>query len=382
VFAARVKADRAAIDPADLLGHAAQRLPDYMLPAIVQVVDALPLTANGKVDRTALLGWLTHPEQALPRPATESPRTPTERRLAAMWAEALRVDRVGVNDNFFDLGGDSLVAAQFAGRLLEEYTEAGPLFFDDVLRQLLEYPTVADLAAYLAARTPDESVPTAPEEVLVPLRPGRTGPAHVFVHNGGGDLAPFASLCAALPGDDPVVGIAAADPAGFADVDPESLVDHLAARYARRLREAGYGPVRLVGHGLGGLLAVEVARVLTEGGDDPVGVTVVAGYRPAPDAPADPLIAAEVGPVPTATARSTFAALVRAVARHPVGPYAGDLTIIRPDTGPGATDDAVAFFAELCLGDVRVLAVPGDHLGCLTGLSATRIAAAVATAPA
>ena len=114
------------------------RLPDYMVPAAIVRLDALPLTANGKVD-----------QRALPLPEMESaaaytaPRTTTELQLAAIWCAVLRRERVGVHDNFFDLGGHSLLAMQIITRVQQQFGIALP-----VLR-LFETPTIHALAEYI-----------------------------------------------------------------------------------------------------------------------------------------------------------------------------------------------------------------------------------------
>ncbi len=116
----------------------AQYLPDYMVPADVVTLDALPLTVNGKIDRRAL------PE---PKPvqatAYVAPRTPLESTIAELWAEVLGVEQVGVNDNFFALGGHSLMATQLISRVRLVCQVELPL------RQLFDAPTVAGLAAFL-----------------------------------------------------------------------------------------------------------------------------------------------------------------------------------------------------------------------------------------
>jgi amino acid adenylation domain-containing protein/non-ribosomal peptide synthase protein (TIGR01720 family) len=114
-----------------------ERLPEAMVPATFVSLPALPLTANGKVDRKALPA----PEQAAPRAGHVAPRTREEEILAAVWAQVLRLPEVGVDDNFFALGGDSILSVQIVSRA----RQAGLLF---TLRQLFEHPTVARLALH------------------------------------------------------------------------------------------------------------------------------------------------------------------------------------------------------------------------------------------
>lgn len=124
--------------PEDLRRHIRAALPDYMAPEAFVRLDALPLSANGKVDR-----------KALPEPEIEGgsvtwcvdPRTPTEERIAQIWMDLLDVPHVGANENFYDLGGHSLLAARIASRIRATFA------IDLPLRALLEAPKLADLAA-------------------------------------------------------------------------------------------------------------------------------------------------------------------------------------------------------------------------------------------
>jgi non-ribosomal peptide synthetase component F len=122
--------------PAELRAHLAATLPDYMVPAGFAVLDALPLSPNGKLDRAAL------PDVEAARPRTEpvAPRTPTEEVLAGIWSEVLGVAPVGVNDDLFDLGGDSIRGLHITSR--------ARAVFDVALtpRDVLTARTVARLA--------------------------------------------------------------------------------------------------------------------------------------------------------------------------------------------------------------------------------------------
>jgi aryl carrier-like protein len=117
------------------------RLPDYMVPAAVMWLDALPFRANGKVDRDAL------PPPQFEAPAARvyvAPRDPYEQRLSDLWSEVLGLDRVGVEDNFFELGGDSIKAIQVAARARTHGVPVTP-------RLLFQHQTIAELALALAS---------------------------------------------------------------------------------------------------------------------------------------------------------------------------------------------------------------------------------------
>ncbi len=119
------------IPRADLLSHASTRLPEYMIPTHVVHLDALPLTLNGKVDRTALPGISDdRPELAQTYVA---PRSEPEKILANIWQEVLRIERVGVLDNFFDLGGDSIMAIRIVAKANQQGLQLNPTQFFDAL---------------------------------------------------------------------------------------------------------------------------------------------------------------------------------------------------------------------------------------------------------
>jgi acyl carrier protein/pimeloyl-ACP methyl ester carboxylesterase len=126
-------------DIEELRSHLEQTLPGYMIPSAFVTLNALPLTPNGKVDRKALPA----PETLGQAPAGDyvAPRTPLQQQLAQIWSSVLKVERVGLRDNFFVLGGDSLMAAE---AMLRVRNISG---FDLPLRSLFEASTIADLAA-------------------------------------------------------------------------------------------------------------------------------------------------------------------------------------------------------------------------------------------
>jgi pyochelin synthetase len=148
VFCCQVKTDRVPLRPEQITEGAARRLPAVMVPSLVQIMDHLPLTANGKVDRDKLRHLIPRSRRAAEPPADE-PCDDLERRIAARWSEVLDRPAVGRSQGFYELGGDSLLASQLAGQLIEQVIEARPVPFSRLLRVLLEGPSVMALAAQL-----------------------------------------------------------------------------------------------------------------------------------------------------------------------------------------------------------------------------------------
>jgi aryl carrier-like protein len=131
------------VDVTELRGFVQQRLPEYMVPSVLVELAALPLTPNGKVDRKAL------PEPTAARgtrTAYVAPQGGLEQQLAELWQATLKLEQVGVNDNFFDLGGHSLLMVQLHAKLREQLGLELPLL------KLLEHPTISALARYLRQR--------------------------------------------------------------------------------------------------------------------------------------------------------------------------------------------------------------------------------------
>ncbi|HZG41380.1 MAG TPA: condensation domain-containing protein, partial [Longimicrobium sp.] len=147
-------------DTEALRAYVRQSLPEHMLPAAFVLLDALPLTPNGKLDRKALPA----PDLASAEETYVAPRTPVEEVLAGLWAEVLRLERVGVEESFFDLGGHSLLATRVVSRIRAVFSVELPL------RALFEGPTVGEMAVRV------EELRRAELPVLPPVVPAeRTG---------------------------------------------------------------------------------------------------------------------------------------------------------------------------------------------------------------
>jgi hypothetical protein len=208
-----------------------------MLPAAVVVLDELPLTPSGKVNR-----------RALPAPAADhtaaaaqyvEPRTPAERSLAAIWAELLHVERVGAEDNFFELGGESLLAVRMINQAREARLTLTP-------RDLFQHQTVGELAALAEAPSGRSGHVAGPHPLLVPMQPDGAAPPLFCVHPIEGTVTGYAALARLLGTGRPVYGLRAA---GLEDgEEPAATVESMAERYLDAGREAGRAasPRRLV----------------------------------------------------------------------------------------------------------------------------------------
>ena len=139
-----------------LRSYLQKRLPEYMVPARIMLLDTLPLTPNGKLDRNALTELASLDTSATKEKQQAAPRTPVEQTLADIWCQVLKLERIGIHENFFELGGHSLLATQVVSRINNVFQMELPL------RALFETPTIAEMAQYVTGHQQT----TAPQNTL------------------------------------------------------------------------------------------------------------------------------------------------------------------------------------------------------------------------
>jgi amino acid adenylation domain-containing protein len=229
-------------------------LPEYMVPDDFAIIDTIPITPNGKVDRKAM----PNPLPFIIRNRSEyvAPRTDTEKLVADTWSEFMGIENIGIYDNFFELGGRSLVAVKIMARLEEATGKRLPL------ATLFEYSTVEKLA--LRLQVDGKSITW---DSLVPIKPqGNKMPIYI-VHGAGLNVLLFNALAMNLDADQPVYGLQAK---GLNGIDkPLDNMEEIAANYiAEIVAKNPDGPYALAGFSLGGIIAYEMARQLIEAGKE------------------------------------------------------------------------------------------------------------------
>uniref|UniRef100_UPI000593D0F5 amino acid adenylation domain-containing protein n=1 Tax=Nocardia concava TaxID=257281 RepID=UPI000593D0F5 len=241
----------------ELRAYLSQRLPAVMVPSAFVVLDAIPLTPVGKLDRKAL------PDPVFIDDTTEyrAPTSPAEEVLAELFAELLGRDRVGVDDSFFALGGDSIIALQLVARARTRGLTLTPA-------QVFQHRTVAALAV----GTETGGTSALGLDVLLPIR--RTGdePALFCIHPASGIAWPFLGFAETLQAGRPIYGLQAPELSGEAAIDS---IGEFAERYAGEIRRVqADGPYHLLGWSFGGIIAHAVAaRLRAEGAE--VGVVAL-----------------------------------------------------------------------------------------------------------
>ena len=256
---------KGAVNVWKLRRNLAGRLPSHMVPTRFVVLDELPLTANHKIDRAAL----PSPDTERPRLGTPflAPRSDLETSIAAAWAATLGFDHVGVRDDFFDLGGDSLDAVAVLGRMSETLgREMPPL-------SLFESPTVEHLARAIVASDAQERPGVRIASVrhgtssLVPVQPLGSRSPFFFLHaEYGGDGFYCLNLARQLGTDQPFFGLS---PLGRDDEPTPRAIEAMAAVYLTAVRDVQRrGPYALGGYCSCAVVAWEMARQLIAAGEE------------------------------------------------------------------------------------------------------------------
>ncbi|KAA8996660.1 amino acid adenylation domain-containing protein [Affinibrenneria salicis] len=280
---------RAILHDAVLRHHLEQRLPGYMLPGVIECLQQMPLSRNGKVDRDILRRRAQLAGQsAATNVSVEQPSDDLEVRIAAIWASMLGREHLGRHEDFFLAGGDSLLIAQVVAKMRTELPEAKAWEWDRLMREILLSPSVAATAMALRSDPGSNDTPKAQRRqvsALSSLAAGRhdAAPVHVVLHDGSGTLSPYRALLPLLSADPrrrgEILGFSVPDAEGYLARDPEHLIEQLACEYAALLLEKGLSHVHLIGYCMGGLLATEIGRLLLEAGITLDPVTVISSDR-------------------------------------------------------------------------------------------------------
>jgi amino acid adenylation domain-containing protein len=231
------------LNPAGLRAALRRTLPDFMIPTAFTILDELPRTPSGKVERNQM-----------PSPAAEHgrlqsgiirPRNPVEARLVQVWEQVLGVSPIGIRDDFFNLGGDSLAAAEL-------FAEIEAIYGRRLSASTLLEASTIELVAVLVVTGQREY------SSLVPIRATGSSPSFFCVHGIGGEVIGFRQLADHLGDEQPFYGLRA----GMGNSDPLS-VEAIAGHYVTELqRVQPRGPYFLGGYSFGGTIAFEMARQL------------------------------------------------------------------------------------------------------------------------
>jgi len=253
-----------------LRGTLQEKLPEYMVPFSITVLEALPLSPNGKLDRQALLALEAGPSPQ--RPDRVQPRNEVESRLVQLWHDVLGSGPIGVLDDFFELGGHSLLAMRLVSRVNQAFQQKLPVGV------LFEARTIEALARRLASSAAGER--EAQGSGIIELRKGKPGQVPLFlVHPVGGSVFCYRELVQSLSTEHPVHGIQA--PQAVSGASSFTTIEDMAEAYLKQLlRLQPVGPFMLGGWSMGGVVAFEMARQLRQRGEQVSLLALVEAHLP------------------------------------------------------------------------------------------------------
>ncbi len=251
------------LNPGEIRAFLQQKLPEYMVPHAFVEVDTFPLTPNGKVDRRALPAPKVVDRSDAKVAVASS--NPTEAKLLQIWEDILGIQNIRITDNFFDLGGHSLLVARLLDRVAVEFDLNLPL------STLIYAPTIEQLAAVLANPNQMES--------LMLIRPGGAKEPIFFIHDGDGETMLYRTLAYHLDPERPIYGIRP-----YADAHRPILhtrIEDMAAYYVEKIRTVQpEGPYWFAGMCAGGVISYEMARQLQAQGQQVAMVALLDAAEP------------------------------------------------------------------------------------------------------
>jgi thioesterase domain-containing protein/acyl carrier protein len=237
-----------------------RQLPDYMVPTVYVFLDQIPISTNGKIDRKALP--LPTETQTLHADTYIAPRTDLEKMLAGIWAEILEVEQVGLDDDFFDLGGHSLVGVRLLAKIKKTYQ------VNLELAVLFEARTVRQFAEVIRKSKQPTSTEQKTWSTLVPIQPNGSRIPFFCVHGVGGGVLNYGAIAKALGPGQPFYAFRSLL-LTWEDIR-ETSIEELASVYIHEMRSFfPQGPYLIGGGSFGGIVAFEMAQQLYAQGAEP-----------------------------------------------------------------------------------------------------------------
>ncbi len=355
-----------------------QKLPHYMVPAAIVLLEAMPKTPNGKVDKRALPA-----PQAADFAETQeyvAPADELEKQLAAIWETVLDRKPVGIRDNFFELGGHSLLAARLMHRIEQSLGERLPL------AALLQAPTIEQLSVLLRHDKFSDSWSS-----LVAIQPEGSRPPFFCIHGVGGNVVGFRDLARHLGPNQPFYAV---QPQGL-DGKRECLasIPEMAKRYIQEIKRIQpEGPYRIGGYSFGGLVAYEMAQQLEAQGEEMALLALFDTYPGKMQSRGSQLknllglplkeqvsFVWKKGSFVMMTLRKRLElqmlprqlrnvrqACAKAAGNYDVEPYSGKVTLFRvKEKSVGSLNDPYAIWWRVAAGGVDLREISGDHLSLL-----------------
>lgn len=270
------------VDKKVLTEYIKTQVPKYMVPSRIEINEKIPLSINGKVDRKALKAKASvyfdnSGKVKLP------PQEGLEEEIAEVWKSLLKIDDMNRTDNFYDIGGDSLLVAQAVSKIKEVIDVAKEIEWDRLMIGMLQNPTIMEFAKFLSSikvrqQQEEKTSLDTPLNIIADI-PNKGNTMKVFFPGGIGFLQQFNALFQTLTNNpERTEGIAAfnyTEDKRYLDSEENDHIVTIGRRYADILLNSGYKKFKLIGYCMGGLVAIETARSLLEAGAEVLSVITI-----------------------------------------------------------------------------------------------------------
>lgn len=270
----------------DVRMYLEEQVSPYMVPANILVIPEIPLTSNRKVDTKAVKNYFMGIEETNKKGGTELPQTDLEKRIADIWCKELNISNIGRNDSFYLVGGDSLLIAQVIGKMLEKIPEAEGWEWSALLTEMMQTPTIKGIAEKIEAFQKDTDYVIDPclVQLKKSVKENSQSVAKVLFHAGTGTLTPYNALLSYIEKDskenEAIIGFTFGDDADYISMETSQTFRLLGEKYGKILNKFGYSNYILIGHCVGGLIALETAQYLQKKNVQVSDVTLISSNIP------------------------------------------------------------------------------------------------------
>lgn len=241
----------------------------------LNVVNSIPYNREGVIDRKRLKDSLIKRIKRRTK-AKEiirdevKPTTKTERDVVKIWKEVLNIDNLNINDNFFEIGGDSLIAAQIASKMKQQLKEFEDIPWDKLMLELIQSNSLSEMCSKLVStsRINADKDNVVKDKLITLNKNHNVTSACVLFHDGLGSLSPYSSLIPLISKNCTcnLYGFGDVDKESFLSIPPDKVISTLGYEYANRLEQTGEREFDLIGFCTGGLIAIEAGKILLEKG--------------------------------------------------------------------------------------------------------------------
>lgn len=246
-------------------------LPDYMIPYSIEILSKMPVNNNGKIDRKELLKNIKDCDEDK-KEGLEGPKNDLEKKITKIWEKILNNNKIGRNDNFYDVGGDSLLIAQIVSQMKKELLEIKKWEWDRVMLEILKEPTIASIS-YKIKNNIKLKEEEANDQIMSFSELNDSDcddKIRVFVHDGTGKVSPYNNLLKLIEENSlaPMknVGFAVGNFDKYLKIPTADLIKTLGEEYANKLLDLDCNEFEIIGYCMGGLIGIEMAKVLNEAG--------------------------------------------------------------------------------------------------------------------